>query len=466
MLTGSRDSGAQGMNVLVEGADPDACALARFLAGEGSTVRIASSSHAEEAVADLADLGIMVEAGADLDRDPGPADIAYLDVWTPEIAPRVQRLRAQGTRISCLGELLLERWRGPTIGITGTAGKTTTTSLVASILRAGGVDVAMSAGARAGNLWPTGELLDVLADQAGTTNRVLLLELTSSHLAFMRSSPTIAAIVSFWPDHLELHGDLEHYHAAKATIAAHQGAGDTLVLNADDAAASFATHARGQLVECSSRRSVMVGAYLDTTSSLVLVARDGTEESFALASLPTVHSGNVVAAAAIGSVAGASPTDVVDGIAAASPLPYRGRLIGRLRGVSVVDDGMAATPMKAATFLAGYPERSIVLIAGGMVDAGGGFVHSTSEESALLSDACDEIARVARAVVVFGPAGSRLGSLLGARGVNLRVTENLAAAITSARDCADGAAAIVFSPLFPVSLADRVGFGALVAEAG
>ena len=77
------------MNVLVEGFDPDARALARFLVGEGSSVRIASGSHDAGEVAALRDLGIMVETGVDLDRDPGPADVAYLDVWTPEIAPRV-----------------------------------------------------------------------------------------------------------------------------------------------------------------------------------------------------------------------------------------------------------------------------------------------------------------------------------------------------------------------------------------
>ena len=181
---------------------------------------------------------------ADLDEDPGAADVAYLDVWTPEVAPRVERLRSQGTRISCLGDLLLERWQGPTIGITGTAGKTTTTALVAAMLGASGIDVAVSAGARAGNLWPTADLLARL--EAGDSAGTLLLELTSSHLAFMSTSPGLAAVVSFWPDHLELHGGLEGYRAAKETIVRHQRPGDTLVFNADDASASFARATSGR----------------------------------------------------------------------------------------------------------------------------------------------------------------------------------------------------------------------------
>ena len=134
--------------VLVEGFDSDALALARFLANAGEDVRIAASSAAPPEAQELEELGITVERRADLDEDPGAADVAYLDVWTPEVARRVERLRSQGTRISCLGDLLLERWQGPTIGITGTAGKTTTTALVAAMLGASG-STSRSAAARA-----------------------------------------------------------------------------------------------------------------------------------------------------------------------------------------------------------------------------------------------------------------------------------------------------------------------------
>ena len=215
---------------LVEGFDADALALARLLAGEGRAVTLAGPGDAGADGLALRALGVQVRDRTDLDRDPGEHDEAFLDVWTPEVAPRVGRLRASGCRVRCLADLVLERARVPTIGVTGTAGKTTTTALVAQLLRAAGVRVHASTTARAGNLWPTAGLLEAADDG------VVLLELTSSHLCFTSHSPSVAAITCFWPDHLELHGSLERYRAAKEAIARAQSAGDVVVMNEEDGA--------------------------------------------------------------------------------------------------------------------------------------------------------------------------------------------------------------------------------------
>ena len=454
------------MTVLIEGFAPDAIALARLLVQEGRAVRIASATAANESATALRELGIHVEPAADLDADPGPAEIAYLDVWTPEVAPRVQRLRAQGTRISCLGDLLLERWDGPSIGITGTAGKTTTTSLVAHVLRTAGIDVAVSQGARADNLWPTADLLHGLQAERspGAGAPILLLELTSSHLAFMCSSPTIAAVISFWPDHLELHGDLPRYRRAKETIVRHQRAGDLAILCADDASAGFAASTPADVAEISLRRPVERGAFLDPERGVVLVDSKG-ETVLGPIHRSAAHPGNVVAAAAIAAAAGAGFASIERGASTATPPRWRAQPAGTLMGNRVVDDGMAATPLKAAATLAAYPDHSVVLIAGGLNDAGGGPVHATPEERVLLERACDEIARVARAVVVFGEAGPRLAALLRGRGVEPIETTDLEAAVAAAaRRCSPGVASVVFSPLFPVMLDDRARFAALVGR--
>ena len=132
----------------------------------------------------------------------------------------------------------------------------------------------------------------------------------------------------------------------------------------------------------------------------------------------------------------------------------------------MLDDGMAATPTKGAATLTRYPAGSIVLIAGGLNDAGGGTVHATPAENALLEQACDVIARVARIVVLFGEAGQRLAPLLARRQVELVETSDLEAAVAAAAERTADATAVVFSPLFPVALGDREGFAALVRRAG
>ncbi len=459
------------MTILVEGFDSDALALARLLAEEGHRVRLAGPADGPDDPREangLRELGIHLEQRTDLDADPGPAEIAYLDVWTPEAAPRVQRLRAQGTRISCLGDLLLERWPGPSIGITGTAGKTMTTSLTAEILGAAGIDTAVSSGARAGNLWPTADLLEAIRHEAirhdairhEATGQLLLLELTSSHLAFMRTSPTVAAVISFWPDHLELHGSLARYRAAKETIVRYQGRSDTVVVNADDASAGFAAATPARLSEFSLAHPLERGAYLDPVQGIVLVEA-GNETALGPLQTQAPHPGNVLAAAAIAAAAGAGPGAVEQGIRTAPRLPWRAQPQGTLAGVPVLDDGMAATPLKTAATLAAYPDRSIVLIAGGLTDAGGGPVHATPEEQELLERACDEIARAARTVVVFGEGGARLAALLEQRQVDLRAADSLADAVAVAATCAESAQAVVFSPMFPLPLEDRARFASL-----
>ena len=144
--------------------------------------------------------------------------------------------------------------------------------------------------------------------------------------------------------------------------------------------------------------------------------------------------------------------------------PWRGQPAGTLAGIPAVNDGMAATPLKTAALLHTYPDRSVVLIAGGLNDAGGGLVHSTPEEEALLERACDEIARVARGCVVFGEAGPRLAHYLRERDIAPVVTDDLESAVVAATRNAHGASAIVFSPLFPVSIDDRRLFATLVDD--
>ena len=145
--------------VLVEGFERDSVVLARMLVREGYRVTLAATGDATQQALELRAAGVTVRARAALDTEPGHYDQAFLDVWTPEVAPRVALLRESGCAVRCLGDLVLERATVPTIGVTGTAGKTTTAAFLTYLLRSAGVTVHASTTARAANLWPTAELL-------------------------------------------------------------------------------------------------------------------------------------------------------------------------------------------------------------------------------------------------------------------------------------------------------------------
>lgn len=429
--------------ILVEGFDRDAVVLARTLAREGHRVTLAGPGDASQQALELRASRVVVRARASLDTEPGHHDEAFLDVWTPEVAPRVGLLRESGCTLRCLGDLVLERSPVPTIGVTGTAGKTTTVAFLAYLLRTAGSTVHMGTTARAGNLWPTAELLPP------STDGVVLMELTSSHLCFTTHSPTIAVITCFWPDHLELHGSLERYRAAKKAIVRHQGPGDIVVANEDDdAAAAIAGLSPGRRFWFSATREVEAGAFVRGPDMML---RDASgERSFALPpSLDPPRLQALLAAAATALAAGALP----ETLRAPEPPPYRAARVGRLGDTELIDDGMAATPAKTASALHEFADASVVLVAGGELQTAGLPVHASREERKLLEEACAEARRVARLVVLFGPAATRLAPSFDRR-ATLRAT-TLDEAIALASTHADGAKVLVVSPMFPLLLADR-----------
>ncbi len=429
--------------VLVEGFERDAVVLARSLAREGHRVTLAGTGDASQQALELRASGVVVRARASLDSEPGHHDEAFLDVWTPEVAPRVSLLRESGCVVRCLGDLVLEWATVPTIGVTGTAGKTTTTAFLAYLLRSAGVAVHTSTTARAGNLWPTAELLPPPADG------VILMELTSSHLCFATRSPTIAVVTCFWPDHLELHGSLERYRAAKEAIVRRQGADDVVVANVDDPdAAAIASLSPGRRFGFSATAEVEMGAFLHGRS---MILRDQAgERSFRLPPrLDAPHLQALLAAAAASVAAGTLP----ERLGAPDGPPHRTAHVGRLGDTELIDDGMAATPAKTASTLHEYPDASVVLVAGGELESAGLAVHASREEQALLEAACAEARRVARLVVLFGPAAARIAGYFDRRST-LRAA-SLDEAITLASARSEGAKVLVVSPMFPLPLTDR-----------
>ena len=152
-------------------------------------------------------------------------DVRLLSPWTP--LPSSGLEHASGA-----ADLLLRSSPVPVLGVTGSAGKTTTARLAEAMLRASGVEALSSSDAPADNAWPTADLLERVLRARPPAWCVA--ELTSNHLAVCSASPQIACITNVWADHVDQHGSLEAYLEAKRRIVAFQATEDWTVVNADD----------------------------------------------------------------------------------------------------------------------------------------------------------------------------------------------------------------------------------------
>ena len=257
----------------------------------------------------------------------------------------------------------------------------------------------------------------------------------------MTTSPTHAVVTTLWPDHVELHGGEGRYFAAKQRILARQVEGDTAVLPVGE-----------------TRLTPRPGVTVTYFSS--------DDVGVAEAHVAPHLRGNLAAAlATVRSSLGVEvPLDAA--IASFASPVWRGERIGDVAGIPVFHNGMAATPAKVTAFLRALPDRSSVLIVGGIPDSPAGLVHASAGEQRLLRETCGEIARVAQRVALVGPAAAQIAPLLTKAGAkDVKIGPDLHWATTEAlRDLA-GVGQIAWVPGFPVDLGDRERFEELVATA-
>ncbi len=166
-----------------------------------------------------------------------------------------------------------------------------------------------------------------------------------------------------------------------------------------------------------------------------------------LPAAPGAENGLLAAASAL--LAGASPDAIARALAGWTGLPLRREHLGTIDGADVIRDALAATPAKAAAGLALHPPGSVVLVAGGNDDLGGGPMHASPGERALLEHAAEVAARVCTHAALFGPAAPRLAAALAEAGLaSVTVHETLAEAAADARAHAAPGRTILFAPWF------------------
>lgn len=395
-------------NVLVVGFERTGEALCRFLLDRGARVRVSDKKPAGTFGPKLRafeERGVAFETGG---HRPETFLGADLIVPSPGVPPIAELLAAREKGVPVLSEIELAYLflRGRIVGITGSNGKSTTTTLVHRILKDSRLRAHL-----AGNIGPP---LISFVDRSRDDD-IYVTEISSFQLEYTeRFTPAVAALLNISENHIDWHGTFESYFEAKKKLILRLGPEGRAVLNRDDPRVwGLHAQAAAPVYGFSRKRRVARGAFLDDGW---IVVRDGAPEKIVAASriaLPGAHNlENVLAAALIGRLLGAPPTAMRRAILAFRGLEHRLEDVLRVRGVRFVNDSKATTVDATIKALASF-DRPIVLILGGR-GKGGDFSPLRSE-----------VRKRARSVVLVGEAADKIEKALGgvvpvARAANYR----------------------------------------------
>ncbi|WP_158820154.1 UDP-N-acetylmuramoyl-L-alanine--D-glutamate ligase [Granulicella sp. S156] len=352
-----------GKRVLVVGLGKSGLAAARFLKERGARVTV-SDARPATLIAELPGLleqGIMVEAGSHGLLTFRRQDLIVVSPGVPASTPELKQVRAMGMHI--IGELELgaQYLQGQVLAITGSNGKTTTTSLLGEILQAAGKPTLVG-----GNIGkPVTELVP-----ESTPETWSVLEVSSFQLETVETfRPRIAMVLNITPDHLDRHGNFENYAAAKARITEFQTAEDFLVLNAEDKATQMvAAKTKAQIYWFSSRRQIKQGAFVHG-ETIFFIPSEGAkpEPVMPVAEIPLAGAHNVenvLAAVCAARLAGVTSEAIRTAVAAFKAVEHRLEFVRELHGVRYYNDSKATNvdaTVKAVEAFAG----GIYLILGG-----------------------------------------------------------------------------------------------------
>lgn len=340
-------------------------------------------------------------------------------------------LRSAGTRPDSLhtnGKIwsqtneFIAQCAAPIIGVTGTKGKGTTSSLIAAILRASGKRVHL-----VGNIGlpPLDVLNDVSPDD------VVVFELSSFQLWDLKKSPSVAVVLMIEPDHLDVHTNMEEYVQAKANIARHQTKDDIIIYHpTNQYAKKIAEQSPGQQRRYGVPDDGQVyakdgGFYVEDTlvcdvSALTIPGKYNIDNACAAVSacLPFLQNTDYVQA----------------GLQSFTGLPHRLKLVGEIDGVRYYDDSIATTPGAAIAVLQSFAEPKILILGG-------------SDKGADYNDIVAECKKTGTQVVSVGETGKRIAALCGQQGVPVtRIDGRMPAVVKACRQLAQPGSVVLLCP--------------------
>jgi UDP-N-acetylmuramoylalanine--D-glutamate ligase len=393
--------------VLVVGLARTGVATALFCGARGAAVTVTDSRNEAEiggAVARVRDAGVKLELGGHNENTFLQQDLIIPSPGVPADSPLVQAARGKGVTIWSEIELAYRFRQGKLIGITGSNGKTTTTSLIEYILRTASFPTIL-----AGNI---GTPLISCVDRMTHTS-VTVAELSSFQLELIEEFRSdISVFLNLTPDHLDRHHSLELYSRAKARIFENQREEDFAVLNADDPATTPLAPTRPRVYWFSRKQRAAQGAFLHGDD---IVFRDDGKEEVVLrrdeVPLPGAHNlENVLAAIAAARIAGASAKAVAEGVRSFAGVEHRLEFVAEINGVRYFNDSKATNVDATLKALDSFPGRILVILGG--KDKGSDYtpLQAPLRERAILAlligAAADKIASQIDGSVAIERAGS------------------------------------------------------------
>ncbi len=372
--------------------------LIRLFKKYGANV-LACDKRDREALGENAQLaeeyGAELRLGDDYLKNLG-ADIIFRTPGMKFYMPELVEARNNGAVVTSEMEVFFDLCPCKIIAVTGSDGKTTTTSVIAEILKAQGYNVRL--GGNIGKpLLP--EIEEVKPDD------VAVVELSSFQLISMRKSPDIAVVTNLAPNHLDIHKDMQEYIDSKKNIVLHQNAFGRAVLNLDnELSLSFAEETRGITYLFSRRSKVSNGAFLNENGEIVM-NEYGKETVIMKASdikIPGLHNlENYLAA--ICAVWGMADKETIKRVAEEfGGVEHRAELVRVLDGVKYYNDAIGTSPTRTVKGMLSLFEQKIILIAGGYdkkipYDEMGKVVPSTVKVLILFGATADKIEAAAKA---------------------------------------------------------------------
>lgn len=427
------------VRVLVIGAARQGLAQARYLSSQGAIVTLNDKQPLEK-LSKVAQEMIAINVKCIFGDHPldllEKTDVLSLSGGIPLELPIVDEAIKKNIPLTNDSQIFMEAVKARVIGITGSAGKTTTTALLGQIAT---IDAKSPKKA-----WIGGNIGFPLVEHLSEIKQGddVILELSSFQLELMTISPKISAVLNITPNHLDRHGSMESYTAAKSRILIHQGKEDIAVLNREDAGSwGLAKFVKGRLLTFGlNKTDEYDGTFLDGQAIKI---RDANNEYLVMERdqirLKGIHNlVNVLAACAISHAAGYSIDSIRQGIIEFTGVPHRLEFVRNWHGADWYNDSIATAPERTIADIQSFSDPLVVMLGG-------------RDKNLPWEKLAELIKRRVDHVVIFGEAREKILLALepfegGQRPYTVMMCEKMKDAVLAASEIVETGDVVLFSP--------------------